>query len=554
MSELFFTAQIKAINVYNLKSAYVQNLLFTRTYMSVSIKSVVIVGGGTAGWITAGVLSAKLIEKFGANANGAPIITLIESDKLAPIGVGEGTLPTMRSTLASMGISESTFIKECNASFKQGSTFRKWRTNESNDVYQHPFSLPAEFSTNNLAEYWLSNAEVNEYQAFANFVTPQAKVCEQKLAPKQSTTPEFAAVCNYGYHLDAGEFSNFLRTHCIENLQVRHVVDEVINIDNHPNGHIKSVTTKSSGVLEGQLFIDCTGISALLIGKHLGVGFISKKDTLFIDSAVAAQADYVNSHAPIESNTLSTAQAAGWIWDIGLPSRRGIGYAYSSQFASRDLAEETLQDYIQHEKYALPTADCRHISFEPGHRERFWSGNCVAIGLSAGFVEPLEASSLALVELSCKMIAEQFPASTLALPQLEKRFNEVFLYRWQRIVEFLKLHYVLSQRADSAFWVQNKDPKSVPERLKEMLDGWKYQAPWHYDFDRIEIFPSASYQYILCGMGYAHALSGMAVSNNMDAVVARLTYANKSMSEKYLSALPTNRELIEKIKQKNLPI
>ncbi|MFC3120753.1 tryptophan halogenase family protein [Agaribacter flavus] len=522
--------------------------------MSLAIRSVVIVGGGTAGWISAGVISASLIKRYGKDNPKRPTVTLVESAHTPPIGVGEGTLPTMRATLASMGISESDFIRETHASFKQGSTFRQWRKNTQDDIYQHPFTLPSDFSRTNLAEYWLSENWRRDYGEFAYFATPQAKVCEQMLAPKQSTTPEYAAVCNYGYHLDAAKFAVFLRQHCVEKLSVHHVIDEVLGIKKHDNGHIKAICTHANHEIEGQLFIDCTGAKSLLLGEHCGVEFKSKKDVLFVDSAIATQVNYTESLAPVESNTLSTAQSAGWIWDIGLPTRRGMGYAYASQFTTKENAQSTIEQYIQNDRYAKASGEYRHISFTPGHRARFWQGNCVAIGLSAGFVEPLEASSIALVELSAKMIAEQFPSHTAALVQLERRFNRAFLYRWQRIIDFLKLHYALSQREDSAFWLKNRDQATWPESLKEMLDGWRHQAPWHYDFEQVEIFPSASYQYILCGMGYSHNLQSPRQSGWVNRDFDHLLHSNKKTEASYLAALPTTRELLEKLKRQDFPL
>ena len=201
------------------------------------------------------------------------------------------------------------------------------------------------------------------------------------------------------------------------------------------------------------------------------------------------------------SQTISTAQEAGWIWDIGLPTRRGVGYVYSSRHSSEEAARETLQRYIGPQHQDLPV---RKIPIRSGHRETFWKNNCVAVGLAGGFLEPLESSAIVLVELSAKLIAEQMPANREVMDIVAKRFNDVTMYRWGRIIDFLKLHYVLTQRTDTAFWRDNVDPATVPDRLKELLELWKYHPPWFFDeFDRLEeVFPAASYQYVLYGMGF----------------------------------------------------
>ena len=304
------------------------------------IKHVVIVGGGSAGWLTAGVIAA---EHRPNSATGFRV-TLIESPDVKTIGVGEGTWPTMRDTLRNMGASETRFLRECDASFKQGSKFVKWVNGDDGDYYYHPFVLPSGYNETNLvAEWQRRHAGV----PFADLVSFQPHLCEQGKAPKQKTTPEFAAVANYAYHLDAGKFGQFLQKHCIENLGVTHVLDHVRGISSAQNGDIESLQTDKHGELEGDLFIDCTGFAAVLIGQHYDVPFISRKNVLFNDTALAVQVPYPDDNSPIASHTISTAQAAGWVWDIGLPTRRGIGHVYSSSHTSDAEAESALRTYIE---------------------------------------------------------------------------------------------------------------------------------------------------------------------------------------------------------------
>ena len=509
--------------------------------MSNSAFNIVIVGGGTAGWLTAGIISAAIKEKYAAHKFR---VTLIESANIATIGVGEGTWPTMRQTLSKMGISEFDFIQKCNVSFKQGSKFVGWNTGQAGDYYYHPFSLPIDYMKTNLAEHWMLN---DHGMPYAEIVTPQQVISELSLAPKQITTPEFSTVCNYGYHLDAGLFAKYLQQHCIKNLNVEHIVDDVISVNGQQGADINSIKTASNGDIEGDLFIDCTGTKSLLLGEHYQVPFISKKDVLFIDSALAVQVPYSDENTDISSTTLSTAQEAGWIWDIGLFSRKGVGYVYASKYISDDEARSQLLKYLSASHTKIDELSFRKIQFEPGHRKEFWKHNCVAIGLSAGFIEPLEASALALVEQAASMIAEQLPRSRMAMNNLEKRFNERFIYRWQRIIDFLKLHYVLSVRSDSKFWLDNRLPHTIPNSLKQLLESWQHQAPWHYDFDRCEVFPSASYQYILCGMGFKTQLDDLVLSIKAQEAAVNNYNENQRLTAKYLSGLESNRSLLNKI-------
>jgi tryptophan halogenase len=504
------------------------------------VRHIVVVGGGSAGWLTAGVLAAE------HRGSGAPLlrITVLESPDTAPIGVGEGTWPSMRDTLHRIGVSETEFIRECDASFKQGSRFNQWVTGEAGDYYFHPFVLPQGYGEANLAAAWQRHAGA----PFADMASFQPHLCVQGRAPKQAATPEFAAVANYGYHLDAGKFGQFLRRHCIEKLGVRHVLDHVVGVSSHDNGDIAALQLKSGGALEGDLFVDCTGMQSLLLGKHFGVPFLSQKQVLFNDTALAVQVPYPADDSPIASQTTSTAQRSGWIWDIGLPTRRGIGHVYSSAHTSDGEAERALRAYI-----GVECNTPRKIGFEPGYRAKFWHRNCVAIGLSAGFIEPLEASALALVELSAAMLADDMPATRAQMDAAAERFNDAFLYRWERVIDFLKLHYVLSQR-DSDYWQDNRDATSIPARLQAALDTWRHRPPSRYDFHRIEeVFPSASYLYVLAGMGFRFDPARAPRQSDRLDLAADYFRDAANLTRKMMAALPSNRELIDHIKHHPLP-
>ncbi|OUS25928.1 tryptophan halogenase [Thalassotalea sp. 42_200_T64] len=504
--------------------------------MDKAIKKIVIVGGGSAGWITAGVIGAQ---------HPGIDVTLIESPEVNSIGVGEGTWPSMRNTLSKIGISEIEFLSQCCASFKQGSKFVGWCNGQKDDFYYHPFMTPDGYTQVNLHAAWKAR---NDNKAFADTVNVQSQVCQAGLAPKQMSTPQYAAVTNYGYHLDATKFAALLQQHCTTKLKVKHILDHVERVIPADNNDIKAIHSKHNGDIEGDLFIDCTGTSSLLLGKHYGVKFIDKKHILFNDCALAVQVPYPQPNSPIASATISTAQSAGWIWDIGLPTRRGIGHTYSSAHMDDDNAEKLLRDHIakttskEISKQLVP----RKLTFRPGHREIFWHKNCVAVGMSAGFLEPLEASALALIELATTMISEQLPVTRAHMDIVAKRYNERFQYRWNRVIEFLKLHYVLSARDDSQYWRDNKLAASIPGHLQELLQLWQHQAPSRYDFiQNEEVFPSASYQYVLYGMHFNTQ------TRNYNSAIDNTEMADKILDDgqvklqKYLAGLPTNRELVD---------
>lgn len=497
------------------------------------ISKVVIVGGGSAGWLTAGVIAAEKIVD----------VVLVESPDVPTIGVGEGTWPSMRGTLKRIGITETDFLRECDASFKQGTWFRDWKSGDG-DTYSHPFSVPSDFAETNLVPDWIAAGNATP---FADAVTPQAGLFADCLAPKQITTPEYSFVVNYGYHLDAGKFAELLRKHCTEQLGVEHVLANVAKINSAENGDISSVDTDRAGTIDGDLFVDCTGTRCLLLGEHFGIPFESRQSYLFNDAALAAQVSYGSDDHPIQSCTHSTAQTAGWIWDIGLPTRRGIGHVYSSAHISDDEATDQLRSYIESVAgvEAAKEADPRKITFQPGHRREFWHRNCVAIGMSSGFIEPLEASALVMVELAAGMIADQLPPTRDVLDIVAKRYNQKFLRHWNQIIEFLKLHYVLSDRDDSPYWKDNHDASSIPEKLSEQLAVWRYRSPWHQDAEAVdELFPTASYQYILYGMGF-HTEPRKSGNGRAAAIFNE----NAARTAQLQKAMPSNRELLAKVSQ-----
>ena len=501
-------------------------------------KKIVIVGGGTAGWLTAGVIAAKHKSRM----PGGFSVTLVESPNTPIIGVGEGTWPTLRSTLAKMGVSETDFFRECDAAFKQGAKFARWTTGAPDDAYYHPLMLPQSFARMNLVPHWLAQSSE---ATFCDAVCPQGRLCDDGLAPKTITTPEYEALANYSYHLDAGKFAPFLQRHCTQKLGMHHVLADVQRVEMTEDGDIRSIVTEQAGEIEGDLFVDCTGFKALLIGGALGVPITDCSDVLFCDTALAVQVPYESETSAIACHTISTAQSAGWIWDVGLPSRRGVGHVYSSSHISDDAAEQELRAYLGP---AAADLTFRKIPIRAGYRQTSWKRNCVAVGLAGGFLEPLESSAIVLIELSAKLIAEQMPACREVMDVVAKRFNATTEYRWGRIIDFLKLHYVLTKRTDSAFWRDNVSPETIPERLRELLLLWEFNAPWFHDeFDRVEeVFPAASYQYVLYGMGFRTEVEREALSAEAQGA-ERAMRENAAQTERLRTNLPRHRDLIRKI-------
>ena len=320
------------------------------------------------------------------------------------------------------------------------------------------------------------------------------------------------------------------------------------------SGDIASVTTDRAGDIDGDLFIDCTGSRCLLLGGHFKVPFESRQATIFNDTALAAQVPYADDEQPIQSCTLSTAQTAGWIWDIGLPTRRGTGHVYSSAHMSEDEAAEKLLAYIREiaGDEAAAKAAPRKIRFEPGHRREFWHRNCVAIGMSSGFVEPLEASALGMIELAAGMIADQLPPTRDVMDIVAARYNRKFRRHWDQIIEFLKLHYVLSARDDSPYWQDNRAPASIPEKLAEQLLLWRHRSPWHQDAEAVDdLFPVASYQYILYGMGFRSEPrhTGSYQQDQRQRQAAELFQKNAARAAQLQQAMPGNRELLDKVRE-----
>ena len=320
-------------------------------------------------------------------------------------------------------------------------------------------------------------------------------------------------------------------------------------VERNEAGDLAALLTRKGERFEGDLFIDCSGQAGLLIGAELGVDWIDRSDVSFNDCALVVQVP-VEPNSAISSQTVGTAHEAGWLWDIALPTRRGIGCVYSSAHMDNARAQEVLRGYIAAQMPAvdIDTLSPRRIEFATGHRTEFWHRNCLAVGLSAGFIEPLEASAIVLIELSLRALADNFPASRAAMDIHARRFNALFRYRWERIVDFLKLHYVLSRR-EEPYWVAQRDPATISPQLAEQLALWLDQPPSAWDLPQVdEIFSAASQQYVYYGMG--QPIPNCAGTEPSAAALARLQEV-RDQTRALCAALPTGRAYIDNLTAAN---
>ena len=501
-------------------------------------KRVLIVGGGTAGWLTAGYLAKRL----GADLPGGARIQLVESADIGILGVGEGTFPTIRRTLDTIGIDEAEMVRRCGATFKQGAKFVHWAEppgSPGQDHYFHAFQVAENPGGFELLPYWLLGGAGSD--GWDQVSTPQKAAADAHRAPKLPTHPSFAGPLNYAFHFDAVTLAEMLRDQGIAN-GVDHLVDTVSEVLLAEDGSIAGVRTQEHGVLEADLYIDCTGFRAELIGKTLGMPYRSCLETLFCDRAIAIQVPYAGPHDPIASYTISTAQEAGWIWDIGLDRRRGTGHVYSSDHMDDERAEEVLRAYLGP---AAERLEGRRFRFNAGFRETNWHKNCVAIGLSSGFFEPLEATGIVFSELAASLVANLFPWGG-DYETSARQFNSVMLERYERTLDFIKLHYCITKRRDSAFWRDNVESSSIPDTLHERLERWRYRYPTEIDVDaNVDIFSEHSWQYVLYGMGWKTDLGPKAgIYRYFDD--ARAAFAEvRRQSQFAIANLPTNRKLVE---------
>jgi len=503
-------------------------------------RRILVVGGGTAGWLTAAYLAKHLALSERSHLE----VTVLESPDIGVIGVGEGTFPTIRTTLQFLGIDERRFIRETSATFKQGIRFVDWAhapADGRRHQFLHPFEAPFYTEGTSLVPYWLLQDEATR-PPFAQAVTLQQRVAEAQRAPKRAHEAPYAGPLNYAYHFDAVRLAKVLAERAQE-LGVRHVEATLGNVVRDAAGAIDHIETLQHGTFKADLYVDCSGFRAEMIGQAPGAAFKSVRHHLFTDRALTCKLPVDDPDAPLESCTIATAHEAGWTWEIGLNGARGIGCVYSSDHMTDERAAEILHGYVGAGHAGIAT---RRIPFAAGWREKQWVRNCVAVGLSAGFLEPLESTGLVLIEAAVGMIAEMFPhGGPIEAPA--RRFNELMNARFENIVNFLKLHYCVSRR-DEPFWRDNADLASVPERLAEFLEQWKHRPPGRFDFMLdTETFAFFNYQYILYGMGYRTDMNAARADFTQVDDAQKLFAKIRRFGERAVTDLPSHKTLIQQI-------
>ncbi len=439
-------------------------------------KRVLIVGGGSAGWTTAAYLNAVLNPGEQKIAE----ISLIESPDVPRIGVGEATIPNINRTLASIGIKETEFMKAVDGTFKQSIRFVNWIDNDG-DFYHHPFCRYSPGANDDAGRRWLMS---DRSVPFMDTVSPQPAICEMDLSPKMLGNEDSGLSLVYAFHMDALKFADYLTAFSTAR-GVTHHLDHVVDIEMHENGNVAAVQTQSGKRLEADLFVDCTGFAAHLIEKKLGIGWVDCSQWLLCDRAITINVPYEH-HYPgyVRPYTTATALSAGWVWDIPLQTRRALGYVHSSDFLSADEAEKELRAFEGDHAASLPS---RVVNFKVGRRAQQWAANCVSIGLSAGFIEPLESTGLYLSQIGSEALAEYFPLTDDMAP-LAFRFNRVMANRFYEVLDFINMHYCLTRRTDTAFWREIGRPERINDRLRAKLDYWRIKPPSAYDFED-QFFP-----------------------------------------------------------------
>ncbi|GLX79293.1 tryptophan halogenase [Thalassotalea insulae] len=443
------------------------------------IKNIVIVGGGSAGWMTAAMLSRQLESNIS--------ITLVESDEISTIGVGEATIPPIRAFNGMLGINESEFVSSCNGSFKLGIKFENWARKE--EQYFHPFGRYAvDFDYIPFPYFWNKQRAVGNKRPLQDYSSAWQLAQHDRFSIPSTDKQSLFSGFEYAYHFDAGLYANFLHDYAKER-GVKRQEGTIVKVDTDlNNGFIKSVTLASGQQIEGDFFIDCSGGRALLLSDALGVKFIDWSEHLLCDRAVAVQTSHIK---PISPYTRSIAGDFGWQWRIPLQTRMGNGLVYSSEFMSEQTAMEELITSVDGKVLTEP----KPIKFKVGRREKFWSKNCVAIGLSAGFLEPLESTSLHLIQSAIMRLVNLFPNKNCDEINTDL-FNKQTTEEYEHIRDFIILHYKATKRDDSEFWRYCQHMK-IPDSLQNQID--LFSTHGHLDLSNKNLFKHENWLAVLTG-------------------------------------------------------
>lgn len=459
--------------------------------MNTRLRRITIVGGGTAGWMTALILDLVLARTSGQKDR--PQICLIESPNIATVGVGEATVPRMPQMIREAGLSERSFFRETNASFKLGVKFCNWNKDPKGKRidYVNPFAYAQKLQGLDAAEYFLrfGNGDLDYTQT----ITPHDDLGRLCKGARPLGQPEFEQRFGYAYHLDAVKFAGMLTRICKER-GVDHIQDEVQSVELDEQGNVSHLMLERAGRHDIEMVIDCTGFRGLIINQALGEPFMDYSQYLPNDRAMALQIEHPDPEK-IETVTRSTALGAGWTWRVPLYNRVGTGYVFSSAHRTDDQAAAEYLEWLGDSgKGATP----RVIPMRIGRVRNAWVKNCVAIGLSGGFIEPLESTAIHMIDQAVRWFAENLPTRDVAV-SLRARYNRQMDKLYNEVLEFICLHYRLGNRTDDPYWIDARTQLKIPDRLAENLDLWQHRLPMPHDIEFSTLFDYRTYQTVLLG-------------------------------------------------------
>lgn len=444
------------------------------------IRNVVIVGGGTAGWMCAAALSRLLnLQQVS--------VTLVESDEIRTIGVGEATIPTLRDFNRLLGIDEADFVRKTQGTFKLGIEFSEW--GQLGESYIHPFgSFGLDRPEVRFHQMWLklraleeSAGDISDY----NLSLVAARL--DRFSPPG--TKGLLSSLRHAYHLDASLYGLYLREYA-EARGVSRLEGTITGVTQADNGFVNSLVLSDGRHIDGELFIDCSGFRALLIGDTLKTGYVDWRQWLPCDRAIAVPSE---STGPLRPYTCAMADEAGWRWRIPLQHRMGNGYVYASEYLDEEAAKQRLLATLE----GQPLAEPRPIKFTAGHRRKLWDKNVVAIGLSGGFLEPLESTSIHLIQMGIARLLLLFPDKDFK-PALRDEFNSLSLLEYEQIRDFIILHYKATRRDDSAFWRRCRD-MAIPDSLQQKFE--LFRAGGRVLRFKDELFSESSWLAVMLGQG-----------------------------------------------------
>ncbi len=447
------------------------------------LKKIVIVGGGTAGWMSAALMAKHLIPT-GIN------VTLVESAQIGTIGVGEATIPHIQNFNNMLGIDEATFLRETKATYKLGIEFVDW--GQLGESYMHPFGeYGVPMGELPFYHFWSRLKDMGQSYPLRDYSLNITAAQANKFMRPVNDPTSLASRIPYAYHLDATLYGQFLRKFA-EAKGVKRIEGKVVDSElNSETGFIETLKLKSGEQIKGDFFIDCSGFRGLLIEGALKAGYDDWSDLLPMDRAVTAHSKAVEDPKPY---TIATAREAGWTWRIPLQTRVGNGHVYSSKFMEKDAATQILLDNLDSKMITEP----RHLAFTTGRRKSFWKCNCIALGLSSGFLEPLESTSIHLVQEGLIRLLALMPNMSFN-PVNAFEYNRIMGLTYDRIRDFILLHYVATKRDDTPFWkyIGNLElPDTLSHRMSLFNKAGHY-VPYEYDLFKLD-----SWLAVMDGQGF----------------------------------------------------